>query len=345
MRTMLIALVAALAAASGAQAAGTKTVKDWLGVCANTGACSAFGFAPEEDETGGYLIIQRDGGPAAAPKVAIVYDAGDKQPAADWTLSLDGYPIAGVGPVHAAGSEAGARAELGGHAASAVIAALRNGRSLAVEAKGSAVVEISLAGSAAILLWVDDQQGRLDTVTALARPGARPAASVPAAAAAPLIRAAPPVDQKGVPGHAPTGIIKDVADCDLDPAAQTPDDIVARLAPGVVLWGPQCQMAAYNEVSVFFIGDERARNLKRVSFPEPPGSGQASDDLLFNASFDAKTQTLSMFSKARGIADCGEAASWVWNGKAFQVISDSIMPACRGVPSGDWPPLFLSRQK
>jgi hypothetical protein len=229
MRTMLIALVAALAAASGAQAAGTKTVKDWLGVCANTGACSAFGFAPEEDENGGYLIIQRDGGPAAAPTVAIVYDAGDKQPAADWTLSLDGHPIAGVGPVHAAGSEAGARAELGGHAATALIAALRNGQTLAVEAKGASVVEISLAGSAAILLWVDDQQGRLGSVTALARPGARPAGSVPAAAPPPLIRAAPPVDQKGVPDRAPKAMIKAVDDCDLEPT-QTPDDIVARLA-------------------------------------------------------------------------------------------------------------------
>ena len=344
MRTMLIALVAALAAASGAQAAGTKTVKDWLGVCANTGACSAFGFAPEEDENGGYLIIQRDGGPAAAPKVTIVYDAGDKQSAAEWTLSLDGHPIAGVGLVHAAGSEAGARAELGGHAASALIAALRNGKSLAVEAKGSSVVEISLAGSAAILLWVDDQQGRLDTATALARPGPKPATSVPAAAAPPLIRAAPPVDQKGLPDHAPKGMTKAVDECDLDPT-QTPDDIVARLAPGVVLWGPECSMAAYNQLSVFFLGDEHARGLKRVSFPETPGVGQASDDLMFNAGFDAKTQTLSIFSKARGIGDCGEAASWVWNGKAFQLTSETVMPACRGVPSDDWPPLFVSRQR
>ncbi len=187
MRTMLIAAAAALAVASGAHAAGTKQVKDWLGVCANTGACTAFGFAPEEDENGGYLIIHRDGGPAAAPHVSIVFDPGDKQPAADWSLSLDGHPVAGVGPVRAEGSEAGARAELTGHAASALIAALRNGQSLEISAGGKSQVEISLAGSAAILLWVDDQQGRLDTVTALARPGAKPAASVPAATAPPLV--------------------------------------------------------------------------------------------------------------------------------------------------------------
>jgi hypothetical protein len=344
MRTMLIALTASLALTGGAHAAGTKQVKDWLGVCANTGACSAFGFAAEEDATGGYLIIQRDGGPGATPKVTIVFDPGDTQPASDWRLSLDGHPIAGVGPVHAAGGEAGARAELTGRAGAALIAALRNGQSLEVSAGGKSQVEVSLAGSAAILLWLDDQQGRLDTVTALARPGPKPAASVPGAAPPPLILAARPVDQKGVPDHAPKGMTKGIDDCDLDPII-TPDDIVARLAPGVVLWGPQCAMGAYNEVSVFFLGDEHGRNLKRIKFPEPPGAGQATDDLLINASFDPKTQTLAMFAKGRGIGDCGQVTDWVWNGKAFVVILEDTMPACRGVPGDDWPPLFVSRQK
>ncbi len=344
MRTTLIALVVTLGLAGGAHAAGVKQVKDWLGVCANTRACSAFGFAPEADENGGYLIVQRDGGPAAAARITIVFDAGDKQPAATWTLKLDGRPIPGVGALHAEGSESGARTVLTGRAASSLIAALRNGQSLEVWAADKSQVEISLAGSAAILLWVDDQQGRLDTVTALARPGSKPASAAPPPAPVPLIRAAAPVDQKGLPKRAPKGMTKDIEDCDLDPS-QTPDDIVARLAPGVVLWGPQCGMGAYNEVSVFFLGDEHARNLKRLSFPEPPGAGQAGDDILINASFDPKTQTMAMFSKARGIGDCGQSNDWVWNGKAFVVTSEATMPACRGVPFDDWPPLFVSRSK
>ncbi len=52
-----------------------------------------------------------------------------------------------------------------------------------------------------------------------------------------------------------------------------------------------------------------------------------------------------MFSKARGIGDCGQVTDWVWNGKTFALASDDVMPACRGVPSDDWPPLFVSRQK
>jgi hypothetical protein len=343
MRHWLIGLVAALAFVGQAQAAGTKAVKDWLGVCANTGACTAFGFGGEEDTAGPYLMIRRDAGPAAVVEVTLVNDAGDTQPAADWTLTLDDHPIPGVGLVRAAGSESGARARLTGRAAAALVAALRNGKSLAFSAAGGEVGEISLAGSAAILLWVDDQQGRVDTVTALARPGAKPASSVPPPTPAPLIRPAPPVAQNGVPDHAPKGMTKGIADCDSE--AETPDEVVARLAPGVMLWGPQCTSGAYNAVNAFFIGDEHARGLRRIKFPEPPGADQASDDLLFNPGFNPDTQTLSMFSKTRGIGDCGEAAGWVWDGRAFQVISDQIMPSCRGVPSDDWPALFVSRQR
>lgn len=340
---MLWAALAALLASGQAQAAGTKAVKDWQGVCANTLACTAFGFVAEDADLGGYLLIQRDAGPTAAPRVSIVFDPGDTQPSADWSLKVDDHPIAGLGPLHAKGGDAGARAELSGAAATALISALRNGQSLTVWSGGAAQVQISLAGSAAVLLWIDDQQGRVGTVTALARPGAKPASAVPPAPPAPLIVVAAPVGQKGVPDHAPKGLTKGIEDCDAD--AGTPDEVVARLAPGVMLWGPQCASGAYNAIDVFFVGDEHAKGLKRLKFPEAPGSGQASDDELFNPSYDAPTQTLSTFSKGRGIGDCGEAASWVWTGKTFLLSAETTMPACRGVPSADWPPLFVSRRK
>ena len=345
MRSLLIVLAVALAVAGEAHAAGTTQVKDWLGVCANTGACTAFGLGAEENDTGAYLMVQRDAGPAAGPKVTLVVDAGDKQPASTWTLTLDGRPIRGVGPVRAAGSEAGARAVLAGPSATALIAALRNGQSLAFSAAGKSVGEISLSGSAAVLLWVDDQQGRVGTVTALVRPGSRPASAVPPPIAPPLIVAAAAVSQAGVPARAPKSMIKGIDDCDLDPGIKDPDDIVARLAPGLMLWGPECEMGAYNSLNVFFLGDERGGALKRISFPEPPGSDQAKDDLLINAQFDASSQTMATFSKGRGIGDCGDVTDWVWDGKAFRVSSEDIMPACRGVPPDDWPPLFVSRQK
>jgi hypothetical protein len=345
MRTMLIALAGALGLAGGVHAAGTKTVKDWTAVCANTGACTAFGFSAEDADARAYLLIRRDAGPTAAPRVSIVFDAGDMQPTANWTFNLDRRPIAGIGPVHAAGSDNGARAELAGRSAASLISALRNGQSLEIATGKTAVAEISLSGSAAILLWVDAQQGRVDTVTALAKPGPRPAASVPPPVAPPLIRAAAAVGQAGLPKHTPPSLIKGIDDCELDADNKDPDDIVARLAAGVVLWAPECSMAAYNEMNVFFIGDEHAGHLKRIALPEAPGSDQASDDEPMNVNFDPATQTLDSFSKGRGIGDCGEVADWVWTGKAFELISEDSMPECRGVISEDWPPLFVSRQK
>jgi hypothetical protein len=204
---------------------------------------------------------------------------------------------------------------------------------------------VSLAGSAAVLLWVDDQQGRVGTVTALSRRGTAPASSVRPRLEPPLVRPAPPASQAGLPKKAPTSLVKSVAGCGLDASNTQPDDTIARLAPGVVLWGPECDMAAYNETSVFFVGDEHAGHLRRVAFPEAPGAGQASDHILMNVGFDAPSQTLSSFSKGRGIADCGATEAWVWDGKAFQMAREEIMPECRGVPPDDWPSLFVSRQK
>src|SRR5215469_8574536 len=152
MKTLLLAAAGALAIVGAAQA-GTKSVKDWTAVCSNLGDCAAFGFSEEAADANAYLRIDRQAGPAALPQVAIVFDAGDTQPAQTWTLTLDGQPIAGLGPLHAAGSESGARATLTVAAAQHLIDALRNGQSLELNAGGKAISSVSLAGSAAILLW------------------------------------------------------------------------------------------------------------------------------------------------------------------------------------------------
>src|SRR5579863_1121549 len=111
-------------------------------------------------------------------------------------------------------------------------------------------------------------------------------------------------------------MINGVTDCAPESVANIgdSDDVVSRLAPGVVLWGPLCEMGAYNEVTVFFLGDEYGGSRKRLTFEEPVGSDPPKDDLLENVAFDAKTQTLSSFAKGRGIGDCGSEASWVWDG-------------------------------
>lgn len=345
MRAGLRAAALAVAAmAWGAHAAGVKTVKDWTAVCDNVGTCTAFGFSPEVETTQSYVRIARDAGGAALPSVTIVYDAADAEPDQRWTLDLDGAPIPGLGPIAAKGSDSGAVARLRGESAAALITALRNGEALSLTTDAKALGRISLAGSAAVLLWVDDQQGRVGTVTALARKGPKPIAAVPGPRLVPVIVGAPAVSQAGLPDHAPGGLIKDIDDCDVEPG-QPSEDIVLRLAPGVVLWGPECAMAAYSELTVFFVGDEHGGHLRRVAFPEAPYSDQAKDDVLVNADVDAKALTISQFAKGRGLGDCGESATWVWDGKSFDLVLESVMPECRGVTPDGWPHLFIGRRK
>jgi hypothetical protein len=339
-----LAALTGFALAGPAAAAGIKTIHDWTGVCDNVGDCTAFGFAPEGADNDAYVILRRAAGPAGAPTLEIVFGATDKQAAQTFRVSVDNKPVAGLASVRAQGGENGARATLGGAQAAALIAAMKNGSELELSSGGNDLVGISLSGSAGMLVWIDDQQGRVGTVTALGKPGTRPASAVPPPAAVPVVSVAPPASQAGVPQHAPKGMTKGIEDCEND--STEPDDTIARLAPGVMLWAPECEMAAYNMSTAVFVGDERGRSVKRVILPAPPGSDQTKGyGLVVNAGFDPKTQTLSQFDKGRGIGDCGVNDEWVWDGKAFQLLSETIMPECRGLLPDDWPPLYVARRR
>ena len=52
------------------------------------------------------------------------------------------------------------------------------------------------------------------------------------------------------------------------------------------------------------------------------------------------TRILGSFAKGRGLGDCGDEAQWIWDGRAFQILSMRVMPVCRGVPGDDWPVLY-----
>jgi hypothetical protein len=347
MRIAFVVAAAALFAAGAAQAfpAASKSVKDWDAVCDNTGACNAFGYTPDDGTTPAFIKLTRSAGADAAPVIEIMFDDGDTQPDQTWTLGVDGKAVTGVGQLRAKGGDSGARAKLTPAQAAALIDAIRTGQHLQLLKAGHALADISLAGSAGVLLWIDADQGRAGGVTAMVGKGTAPASAVPPPVAPPVVVAAAQISQAGLPTLAPPGLIKGNRDCDMQfNPAPTPDDIVARLAPGVVLWGPECDMAAYNEVSVFFLGDEHGGHIQPLKLPDYAGAVDAANGgaELVNAGFDPKTQTLSAFDKGRGIGDCGSSASWVWDGKAFQLLSETLMSNCHMVLLDDWPTIYVA---
>ena len=148
------------------------------------------------------------------------------------------------------------------------------------------------------------------------------------------------LSQAGLPAKLPAAIRASpkLKDCDAEAIGQDPT--IARLGPGQVLWGAPCSAGAYNLLSVLFIADEAGRGAREIIPPDAQEPNPDAGDELMNIDYDAKTRTLTSFAKARGIGDCGVQSSWVWDGKAFRLLDETVMPDCQGVGSDDWPSLY-----
>jgi len=201
------------------------------------------------------------------------------------------------------------------------------------------------------LLWIDDQQKRLDTVTALVRRGPKSASAVPPQPKAPVIVAARPSKAKAPENHSPALLAKGRALCEDDDKASQIEE-VNPLGGGQFLYQFTCpdSSGAYNFMNVFLIGPAgNVQALRPAAFRRPPGMGDGGNDGpaagLMNPIFDPETMTLTSFNKGRGYGDCGGEEQWVWDGKAFRLALERTMSECRRIPMDDWPVTWRAEVK
>ncbi|GGB91370.1 DUF1176 domain-containing protein [Pseudoduganella buxea] len=185
----LLATLAVLCAA-GHAAAGTDGVTfshlDWDLVCDNTRTCRAVGYNAIDDAGPPVsLLLTRAAGPHQAFQAVLrIDDAHGERPGES----------AGTAMLTIGGSAAG-QAPLNGHLSAAQVAMLvaalpgHDGKLTLSHATGTWTV--SDAGASAVLLKIDEIQGRLGTPGAAVRKGTRPEKTVPAARSAPVVRAHP----------------------------------------------------------------------------------------------------------------------------------------------------------
>lgn len=335
-----------------------KEFKDWIAACDNQRNCSAYALAGSDD-IGAYLRIER-GGEADAP--VIVTLSVDPREAKGFTVSFDDPALPGLPGGVLTGEEGEGndfrRVTLSkGGAPDDLLASLRKAGSIVITRQlggtqklEDPVTRISLSGAAASLLWIDEQQKRLDTVTALVRRGDKPASSIPPQPAAPVIVAAKPANAKAPRKHPLALLTKGRALCDDDDKSSKLED-VNPLGGGLFLYQFTCpeSSGAYNFFDVFLIGPAgKVAALRPAQFKRPPGLSESGRDNLSgltNATFDPQTMTLTSFNKGRGIGDCGVEEQWVWDGKAFRLVLERAMPECRGVPLDDWPVTYRANVK
>lgn len=325
-------LLALLAAAASPQQAvprpgELKTFRDWIVGCDNGRACHATSLMPEGAIADSPLTMSIKRAPAAGALPAIRVHGGNGKAA---RLVADRRKLG----ARLRAEDEDWRVEDKGIAET--LATVRNARTIRVEdGRGQPLGSISLAGASAALLYIDEVQKRLGTVTALARPGPRPASAIPPPPALPRIASAAAPGARGFRvGEDRIAALRKQADCVPEqedwPGYGSEQDVLDadRI---LILLG--CGAGAYNYNSIPYVARRRGAAIEIVlaRFDLSPSFGEGGDPpMLVNAGWDAKNGLLTSFAKGRGLGDCGVGDDYAWDGTRFRLVRQIAMGECRG---------------
>jgi hypothetical protein len=329
-RSLTFALLAVTAAVGAYPRSDLPSIsfdyKDWELACDNTRTCRAAGYHQEDDEApNATILLTRAAGPDQPVTVQFQPADDPNHPAPDQlTMTVDGRAL---GTVHIdAKSNSG---KLSDAQVQALLPALIKDGPVAWSAKGTTWT-ISKAGANAVLLKMDEFQGRLDTPGALVRKGTKPESNVLPPLPAPEVAAAPVSHGKHPLTLTPAqtrdlmaALRKTVKDgsCELvdTKAEETDAPMVRRLTKDKLLVSHTCWMAAYNTGDGYWVVDAK-----------PPYSAV----LVTTSASDYADGVIRATQKGRGIGDCFSAASWTWDGRSFAQTSATTTGMCREITAG-----------
>jgi len=314
-------VLALLAAAATPQPAELKTFQDWTVGCDNGRACQAVALVPE-DWPDDALTMSVRRGPEAGAQSVVAFGIGADSNAA--SVSADGRTLG----VRLVGAEGETRVALADTAAA--IEALRSAGQLQLRgADGKSLGTVSLKGASAALLYMDEQQRRLGTPTAMVRRGTGAAAAPPPplpVVTAPPVSRARPVSL----GAAALRALRSKHGCAIGDVGGPEEAESAALTAGETLLLLACGSGAYNVSYVPFVV-RRGGRAEIAPFDHRPGWwAEEGKPILVNAGWDKQRGLLTSFSKGRGLGDCGTVSEYAWDGRAFRLVEQAEMDECRG---------------
>lgn len=315
----------AMATATMVTPGAVKTFGDWTVACDNVRRCQAVSLLPQDEFEGWASLVVVRGGERGA--VATLTAAANDEALAPVTLSIDGgAPVARLVPP-ASGDDPRVLLD------PALFTKLRNGTTAALQQRdGRIVARASLKGMVAAMRYIDDQQKRVGTVTALAATGPLPADRVPLPPPVPVVVRAPAVAAATpLPAKALLGRMLKASRCDEEGSG--PEATAWRIDAKTVLVLLPCGSGAYNYASVPYL--LRGTTFTAAAFDDAVVKGETNGlPTLINADYDPKTRTLESFNKGRGLGDCGQSTTHIWDGARFRLTEMRRMDECRG--STDW---------
>lgn len=328
---------------------------DWELACDNTRTCRAAGYQADDAVLAVSLLLTRVAGPGAPVQARVAlgeYDA-EAQAAASraqgpgrLVLWVDGRALGALGWTTDQADKADKADAAGpgpGHFAlstpqlQAVRKALLRPKARIEFRHGGQVWRLSDRGASAVLLKMDEAQGRIGTPGALARPGvgvsARPEGQALPPLPVPVLRAAR-VSAQGTTSTPPPGLSREAVAAlrqallqQVDHDAFPPDSEegqlrFAPLSGGQWLASTLCWRGAYNEGHCMWVVNARPPHQPRLVTDQASGY---------------KAGVITAFQKGRGLADCVSEEAWVWDGRAFARSRASGSGQCKLIsPGGAW---------
>ena len=303
------------------------THKDWELACDNTRTCRAVGYHRDDDHNNPLaLLLERQAGVATATtaKLMLGYYGENETPPMPASLDVlvNGRSLGRVAVAKNSGI-----AELNATQTAAVLLALPKVADVQF-VSGKNRWKLSGDGATAVLLKMDEAQGRLGTATALVKKGNASDDGVLAPLPVPVVRigvmdASKPVDKRLAVAIKP--LLASGKDNDCTDLAKTEDAEslqIWRLNATKLLVSARCWSAAYNFGYGYWLVNDK-----------PPYQPQ----LMTDSGSDYSHGIISANHKGRGLGDCWSSNEWVWNGIDFTHSSESTTGMCKLVaPGGAW---------
>ncbi|SKA27431.1 DUF1176 domain-containing protein [Novilysobacter spongiicola] len=318
-----------IAAAAPPSLAAEPTVSfthhDWTLACDNTRTCRAAGYQDYNDELAVSVLLTREAGPRAAVSGQLMLGQYEEAVGpVELSLHINGRDL---GPVDGASGD-GSVALSPAHV-DALFQALAGDADIAFVADDGRRWRLSDKGATAVLLKMDEFQGRLHTPGALVRQGTRSEDDVLPSLPAPTIHLAAvaptrPGDERLLSNpdlrNALQENLPDDEECrGLEPEEWDESAEIERLDDDTMLVSVRCWMGAYNVGRGFWVVDAVAPYRPR---------------LVTTAAEYHEAGIIGASQKGRGLGDCWWQASWAWDGAAFVKASESTSGMCRLVAAG-----------
>ena len=308
--------------------------RDWELACDNTRTCRAAGYQQESSRSTASILITRKAGakemPSAKAKLGYYEPESrleDLPVEFSFTLLIDNDTTGEL--VFARETM---EADLSPIQVSTLLSSLTRSTVITLRHK-DLVFEISDRGAAAVLLKMDEFQGRLNTPSALIRKGSKPNSQVyppltPPVVHAPHFMPSTPKDsaifssrasrlslQKELKRTVKVNQCMDIYDFE----ALTQFLEWQRINEKKLLFSSRCYLGAYNATVGFWVINDT-----------PP---YAPILVTTDGSHSEGSHILSTH-KGRGIGDCWSSERWTWNGKTFVLTDVHSTGMCRYVAAG-----------